>query len=135
MPSGDQPHFATSARARIAGRPDPQRICTSYAERTNLSIRMGTRRLTRPTNAFSEKTENHANAMAIYFMHYNFVRLRQTLRCSPAMAAGVTAKLWDLNDMAKVLEAWKVAQKLPPRGRPLYEDSKSPNMRPDSAFG
>lgn len=84
--------------------PDPKHISTSYAERANLSIRMGTRRFTRLTNAFSKKAENHAYAVAIYFMHYNFVRIHQTLRCSPAMAAGVTTKLWELTDMVKVLE-------------------------------
>jgi hypothetical protein len=68
---------------------------------------MGMRRFTRLTNAFSKKAENHAHATAIYFMHYNFVRIHQTLRCSPAMAAGVTTKLWDLADMVKVLEDWE----------------------------
>lgn len=65
---------------------------------------MGNRRMTRLTNAFSKKIENHVYAMAIYFMHYNFVRIHQTLRVTPAMAAGVTDKLWDLEDMALLLE-------------------------------
>jgi len=65
---------------------------------------MGNRRMTRLTNAFSKKIENHVYAMAIYFMHYNFVRIHQTLRVTPAMAAGVTDKLWDLKDMAALLE-------------------------------
>lgn len=86
---------------RVEGRPDPSHISTSYAER------MGMRRLTRLTNAFSKKTKNHAHSMSIYFMHYNFVRIHQTLRCTPAMAAGVTQKLWDLADMARVLEEWE----------------------------
>ncbi len=94
-------------KRRVEGRPDPAHISTSYAERQNLSIRMGTRRFTRLTNAFSKKAENHAHAVAIYFMHYNFVRIHQTLRCTPAMAAGVTAKLWELSDMVKVLEEWE----------------------------
>jgi IS1 family transposase len=80
---------------------------TSYAERQNPSMRMGTRRFTRLTNGFSKKAENHAHAVAIYFMHYNFVRIHQTLRCPPAMAAGVTTKLWELSDMVKVLEDWE----------------------------
>lgn len=96
-------------KERIEGNPDSRHISTSYAERANLSIRMGTRRLTRLTNAFSKKAENHAHAMAIYFMHYNFVRIHQTLRCTPAMAAGVTTKLWELADMVKVLEDWEAA--------------------------
>ncbi|HEX5325045.1 MAG TPA: IS1 family transposase, partial [Acetobacteraceae bacterium] len=82
-------------------------ISTSYAERQNLSMRMGMRRFTRLTNGFSKKAENHALAVAIYFMHYNFVRIHQTLRCTPAMAAGVTTKLWELADMVKVLEEWE----------------------------
>ncbi len=101
---------STGARikTRIEGRPDTKHVSTSYAERQNLSMRMGTRRFTRLTNAFSKKAENHAHSVAIYFMHYNFVRLHQTLRCTPAMAAGVTGKLWELADMVKVLEDWEV---------------------------
>jgi IS1 family transposase len=97
-------------KERIEGNPDSKHISTSYAERANLSIRMGTRRFTRLTNAFSKKAENHAHAVAIYFMHYNFVRIHQTLRCSPAMAAGVTTKLWELAEMVKVLEDWEATQ-------------------------
>ena len=92
---------------RVEGRPDPKHVSTSYAERQNLSMRMGTRRFTRLTNAFSKKAENHAYSVAIYFMHYNFVRIHQTLRCTPAMAAGVSATLWELADMVKVLEEWE----------------------------
>ena len=65
------------------------------------------RRMTRLTNAFSKKAENHAHMMAIYFMHYNFVRIHQSLRVTPAMAAGVTPKLWEMSDLVKVLEDWK----------------------------
>jgi IS1 family transposase len=94
---------------RVEGRPDPAHVSTSYVERSNLSIRMGNRRFTRLTNAFSKKAKNHEYAMAIYFMHYNFVRIHQTLRCTPAMEAGVTRKLWELTDMVKVLEDWETA--------------------------
>lgn len=94
---------------RVEGRPDPKHVSTSFAERQNLSMRMGMRRFTGLTNVFSKKAENHAHSVAIYFMHYNFVRIHQTLRCSPAMAAGVTAKLWELADMVKVLEDWEAA--------------------------
>jgi hypothetical protein len=69
------------------------------------------RRFTRLTNGFSKKAENRAHAVAIYFMHYNFVRIHQTLRCTPAMAAGVTTKLWELVDMVAVLEEWEAQQK------------------------
>ena len=95
---------------RVEGRPDLAHVSTSYAERANLTLRMGSRRFTRLTNAFSKKVENHAHSVAIHTMHYNFVRIHQTLRCTPAMAAGVSATLWELADMVKVLEAWEVGQ-------------------------
>jgi hypothetical protein len=69
--------------------------------------------VTRLTNAFSKKAENHAHMMAIYFMHYNFVRIHQTLKITPAMAAKVTPKLWEMSDMVKVLEAWEAARTKP----------------------
>ncbi len=91
----------------IEGNPDPKHVSTSYSERQNLNIRMGNRRMTRLTNAFSKKAANHDHMMAIYFMHYNFVRIHQTLKITPAMAAGVTPKLWEMSDMVKVLEDWE----------------------------
>lgn len=96
-----------AVKTRVEGRPDPAHVSTSYVERVNLTTRMGNRRFTRLTNAFSKKVENHAHSVAIHTMHYNFVRIHQTLRCSPAMAAGVTTKLWELEDMVKVLEEWE----------------------------
>ena len=95
---------------RVEGRPDPAHISTSYIERSNLTMRMGNRRFTRLTNAFSKKAENHAHMVALHMMYYNFVRIHQTLRCTPAMAAGVTKKLWELTDLVKVLEDWEAAQ-------------------------
>ncbi len=92
---------------RVEGNPDPKHVSTSFVERSNLSIRMGNRRMTRLTNAFSKKAENHAHMMSIYFMHYNFVRIHQTLKITPAMGAGVTSKLWEMADMVKVLEDWE----------------------------
>ena len=97
-------------RAAVSGSPDPAHVSTRYAERQNLSMRMGNRRMTRLTNAFSKKAESHAHAMAVYFMHYNFVRIRQTLRVTPAMAAGVTGRLWELSDLVAVLEKWEDSQ-------------------------
>jgi len=91
----------------IEGKPDPKYISTSYSERQNLNIRMGKRRMTRLMNAFSKKTANHAHMMAIYFMHYNFVRIHQTLRVTPAMAANVTSKLLEMSDMVKVVDDWE----------------------------
>jgi IS1 family transposase len=92
------------------GKPDPKHISTSFAERQNLSMRMGMRRFTRLTNAFSKKVENHVHAISIYFMHYNFVRIHQTLRVTPAMAAGVTDKLWSLEDIVRVVDEWEAGQ-------------------------
>ena len=77
-------------KTEIRGTPDPEHISTSYVERQNLSMPMGMRRFTRLTNAFSKKVANHMHALSIYFMHYNFVRIHQTLRCTPAMEAAVT---------------------------------------------
>jgi IS1 family transposase len=91
----------------IEGNPDPDHISTSYAERSNLSVRMHTRRFTRLTNAFSKKVENHAHSVALFAMYYNFVRIHKTLRTAPAMAAGVTKRLWEVGDMVAVLEAWE----------------------------
>jgi IS1 family transposase len=105
------PAICTGAhKYRVEGNPDPKHVSTSYVERQNLNIRMGNRRMTRLTNAFSKKAENHAHMMAIYFMHYNFVRIHQTLKVTPAMAAGVTPKLWEMSDMVKVLEDWEVGK-------------------------
>jgi IS1 family transposase len=94
------------------GNPDPKHISTSFAERSNLSIRMGLRRFTRLTNAFSKKVENHVHALSIYFMHYNFCRIHQTLRTSPAQAAGVTSKLWELTDIVRMVDEWEAKQKV-----------------------
>src|SRR5262249_1366019 len=83
----------------IEGEPDPKHISTSYAERQNLNVRMHTRRFTRLTNAFSKKVENHAHAVALFALYYNFVRVHKTLRMTPAMAAGVTKRLWEMSEM------------------------------------
>jgi len=91
----------------VRGNPNPKHISTSYVERANLSIRMGLRRYTRLTNAFSKKFSNHVHGLAIYFMYYNFVRIHQTLRTTPAQAAGVTDKLWELEDLVRVVDEWE----------------------------
>ena len=98
----------------VTGSPDPAHISTSYAERANLTMRMGMRRFTRLTNAFSKDAENHGHSIAIHFMFYNFARIHQTLRVSPAMAAGVTGKLWELGDIVAMIDA--AAPKSGPRG-------------------
>jgi IS1 family transposase len=91
----------------VYGQPDPQHISTSFAERQNLTMRMSIRRFTRLTNAFSKKVENHALSVALHYMNYNFCRIHKTLRMSPAMAAGVTDKLWEISDIVRVLEDWE----------------------------
>ncbi len=95
---------------RVEGRPDPGHVSTSYAERANLTMRMGMRRFTRLTNGFSKKAENHAHMVSLHMMYYNFVRIHKTLRCTPAMAAGVTVRLWDVRDIVSLLEASETAQ-------------------------
>jgi len=87
----------------IDGNPDPAHISTSYIERQNLTMRMSMRRYTRLTNAFSKKIENHVATLAIFYMHYNFVRIHQTLRITPAMAAGVTDRLWAIENLVALL--------------------------------
>jgi IS1 family transposase len=88
----------------ISGDPDAKHISTSYIERQNLTMRMHMRRFTRLTNAFSKKIENHAAAIALHYMHYNFCKIHQTLRVTPAMAAGVTDRVWDAEDVVRMLE-------------------------------
>ena len=83
----------------ISGKPDPNLISTSYVERQNLTIRMQLRRFTRLTNAFSKKLPNLRAVVAIHFAHYNFVRVHQSLRVTPAIAAGITDHLWDLREL------------------------------------
>jgi IS1 family transposase len=91
-------------KTRIEGNPDPTHVSTSYAERQNLSMRMHMRRFTRLTNAFSKKLANHAHHIDIYFMFYNFARIHQTLRMTPAMAAGLTNRLWGIEDIVALLD-------------------------------
>jgi IS1 family transposase len=87
-----------------SGDPDPKHISTSYVERQNLTMRMSMRRFTRLTNGFSKKIENHAHAVSLHYMHYNFVRIHRTLRISPAMAANVSDHLWSLDEVASLLD-------------------------------
>ncbi len=99
-----------AVKHRVEGNPDPAHVSTSYSERNNLNVRMHTRRMTRLTNAFSKKIENHSHAMALHFLYYNFVRIHQTLKVTPAMAAGVTKRLWEMKDVVEMLEAWEATQ-------------------------
>jgi IS1 family transposase len=96
-------------KTRIEGNPDPKHVSASFAERSNRNVRMHTRRLTRLTNAFSKNVENHAHAVALFAMYYNFVRFHKTLRTAPAMAANITKRLWESGDIVDVLEAWEMS--------------------------
>ena len=86
------------------GDPDEAHISTSYVERQNLTMRMGMRRFTRLTNGFSKKCENLQHSLALHYVHYNYVRIHRTVRCAPAMAAGISNRLWDCRDIAALLE-------------------------------
>jgi hypothetical protein len=87
------------------GHADEQHISTSYVERQNLSVRMTNRRYTRLTNGFSKCIENHAASIALGYFAYNFIKIHRTLRTSPAMAAGVTNRLWEVSDLVALWEA------------------------------
>lgn len=98
------PAICTGARKhRVVGDPDPKHVNTSFVERQNLTMRMHMRRFTRLTNGFSKKVENHAHAVALHFMFYNFCRIHKTLRVTPAMQAGVADHVWTLEDVAKLV--------------------------------
>ena len=94
------PEIIGTERICCQGDPDPAYVSTSYVERQNLTMRMSMRRFTRLTNAFSKKVENHAHAVALHFMWYNFGRVHKTLRITPAMAAGVSDHVWSLEEVA-----------------------------------
>lgn len=91
-------------KGAVCGNPDEKHISTSFVERQNLSLRMGNRRFTRLTNGFSKKVENHAHALAIYYMHYNFGRIHKTLRVTPAMEAGIADHVWSLEEIANLAD-------------------------------
>ena len=108
------PSECVGTRKRIVeGRPKEEDISTSYVERSNLTMRMGMRRYTRLTNAFSKKLENHAHMCALFFLHYNFVRTHQTLRVTPAMAAGVTDTLHDMDWIVDLIDVRAPKRKKP----------------------
>lgn len=87
----------------VSGDPDPAHVSTSYVERQNLSMRMGMRRFTRLTNGFSKKVDNHRHMIALYFLYYNFGRIHQTLRVTPAMEAGISDHVWSIEEICALL--------------------------------
>lgn len=91
-------------KIKVKGNPDMKQVSTSFVERQNLTMRMSMRRMTRLTNAFSKKIENQAHAVALHFMHYNFCRIHQTLRVTPAMEAGVADHVWSLEELAGLIK-------------------------------
>jgi len=106
--------FTGAKKVRIEGSSDIAHVSTSHVERQNLTMRMHMRRFTRLTNAFSKKFENHMHMVALYTVWYNFIRIHKTLKTSPAMAAGVSATLWSMDDLVAMMGA--VAPKPERRG-------------------
>jgi IS1 family transposase len=113
-------------KQRVTGSPDRAHVSTSYVERQNLTMRMSMRRFTRLTNAFSKKAEAHMHALALYFTFYNFVRIHKTLRVTPAMAAGVSDRLWSMEDVVALIDARAEAPK--PRGPYKPRAPKQPQI-------
>jgi IS1 family transposase len=111
--------FIKSEIHKMIGDPDDEHISTSYVERNNLTIRTFNKRMARLTCAFSKKVENHAHQLALNFWHYNFARIHRSLRCTPAMAAGVVSNVWDVQDLVQftdeqeIMSSWDMAAFLP----------------------
>ena len=97
----------------VEGRPDEKHISTSFVERQNLTMRMQMRRFTRLTNGFSKKIENHMHMVALYTVWYNFIRIHKTLRVTPAMEAGLSETVWDMEDLVRIMD-----ERAPKPGRP-----------------
>jgi IS1 family transposase len=91
--------------AVMVGEPDRKHVSTSYVERANLTMRMSMRRFTRLTNGFSKKFENHCHMISLFMFNYNFIRIHQTIRCTPAMEAGITDQLWEMSDLVALIES------------------------------
>jgi hypothetical protein len=122
-----------SVKRVILGAPDEARISTSYVERSNLTTRMGLRRFTRLTNAFSKRLENLRAAVALHFAHYNLCRVHQTLRVTPAMEAGVTDRVWSLDELVTAaLDAPEPAPLAPPEAPPSTKPT-APSAPPGPA--
>ena len=99
------PEVIKVEKVPVKGNPDVELISTSYVEKQNHTLRMHCRRLSRLTNAFSKKIENFRAAVALHYAYYNFVKVHQTIRCTPAMEAGVTNSIWTVADLVGMVEA------------------------------
>lgn len=120
------PSECTGTQKRtVEGNPDKALISTSHIERQNLTMRMHMRRFTRLTNGFSKKVENHMHAVALHFMYYNFVKVHQTLKVTPAMEAGLTDRLWDIADLVALVDANEPA----PKKRGPYKKRQPKNSK------
>lgn len=115
--------FVTCRQVGVTDTPDPKHISTSFVERSNLTMRMHNRRFTRLTNAFSKKFESHVHMVALYTVFYNWTRIHKTLRVTPAMAAGLTDRVWDMADLVALMDA-----AAPKPGRPATYKKHAPIM-------
>lgn len=97
----------SGGKSSAIGQPEYRHVSTSFVERHNLTIRMGNRRFTRLTNAFSKKVENHEHMLALFFMYYNFCRIHQSLRVTPGMQAGISDHVWELSEIVALLDTPK----------------------------
>lgn len=115
--------YVGSCKERITGNPDEAHVSTSHVERHSLTMRMSMRRFTRLMNAFSKKIDNHCHAVSIYFVFYNFIRMHKTLRMSPAMAAGVSDRLWSWEEIIGLMDAAEQPKKRGPYKKRDAENS------------
>lgn len=99
--------FVSAKKTPTTGNPDPKNISISYIERQNLTLRMGNRRFTRLTNALSKKLENHCHSIALHFVYFNFCRIHQTLRVTPAMEAGLTQEIMSVEQLISLIDMYK----------------------------
>ena len=109
-PTGEQRRYSPGEccgvkKGKVKGNPNPKHVSTSYVERQNLTMRMQMRRFTRLTNAFSKKVDNLKHAVSLHFLYYNFARVHQTLRVTPAMEAGITDHVWSLEEIVGLLDS------------------------------
>jgi IS1 family transposase len=117
----------------MSGRPDPQHVSTSYVERQNLTMRMSMRRFTRLTNGFSKKLDNHCHSVALHFMHYNFCRVHQTLRVTPAMEAGLADHVWSIQELVALLPKPVIRSSRVEHSLVLKALSEAPQLEPSIA--